>query len=1532
MISSNLYIEQINLLLYSLLTYLIFRIFVKEVNIMLEYNKKLGLYDSREEHDACGIGFYANMDNNRNHDIVEKSLEMLRRLDHRGGVGADGVTGDGAGIMTEVPYDYFSKYTDLELPAEGHYAVGMFFAKEKIAGSNHEAQFNAHFEAEGLSVIGYRDVPVDVTAIAPHVAATMPHIQQVFVALNDVSHVERMLFLARKQIENYANQQDLDLYFTSLSNRTIVYKGWLRSDQIKALYLDLNHEAYVSKLGLVHSRFSTNTFPSWKRAHPNRLLMHNGEINTIKGNVNWMRARQNELIETVFGAEKDKVKEIVDEDGSDSAIVDNALEFLSLAMEPERAAMLMIPEPWLYNKANDANVRAFYEFYSYLMEPWDGPTMISFCNGDKIGALTDRNGLRPGRYTITNDNYIVFSSEVGVIDVPEEDVAFKGQLNPGKLLLVDFKENKVVENNELKARIADELPYESWLEQFSVDLKLDQVKYESSQWSEETLTKLQKQFVYTKEEMDKYMTELVESKKDPIGAMGYDVPIAVLNEKDETLFNYFKQLFAQVTNPPIDAYREKIVTSELSYLGSEGNLLEPNEDVLNRIQLKKPVITESQLATIENSRFNVKHLSTIYSEDLETALEKLGEQAIHAVQEGNEILVLDDRVLASEDGYAMPMLLALSHIHQLLIREGLRMRTSLVALSGETREVHHVACLLGYGANAVVPYLAQRTIEQLVLNKRIDGEVAENVQAYTDTLSEGVIKVMAKMGISTVQSYQGAQIFEAIGLSDEVIDKYFTGTQSKLSGISIDMIDRENKARQTPKSEYIESGSTFQWRQQGQHHAFNPTSIHLLQHACRSNDYAKFKQFSTEVNHKRTDHIRHLMEFKTQEPIDISQVEPASEIVKRFNTGAMSYGSISEEAHQTLAEAMNRMGGKSNSGEGGENPERYTIDEEGRDHSSAIKQVASGRFGVTSDYLQHAKEIQIKVAQGAKPGEGGQLPGTKVYPWIAEVRGSTPGIGLISPPPHHDIYSIEDLAQLIHDLKNANKEANITVKLVSKTGVGTIATGVAKAYADKIVISGYDGGTGASPKTSIQHAGVPWEIGLAETHQTLMMNDLRSRVKVETDGKLLTGKDVAYACALGAEEFGFATAPLVVLGCIMMRVCHKDTCPVGIATQNQDLRALYNGRADHVVNFMHFIAEELREILAELGLKSVEELIGRTDLLQRTGNLASRRPKAAAMDVEALLYQHEGDRFKKIEQDHHLDVSLDMTRLYPEAQEAIEQGGTFTGEYVLNNEQRDVGVITGSAITRVHGTAGLPEDSIYAKTTGHAGQSLAAYTPKGFTVHHTGDANDYVGKGLSGGKIIINAPNKQREQEIIAGNVCFYGASEGKAFINGKAGERFCIRNSGVQAVVEGIGDHGLEYMTGGRIVILGDVGKNFGQGMSGGVSYIFPSDVKQFKKEHKLDTLDFDAITVKEERSVLKEMLEAHVKYTDSTKAKEILADFDNIADKVVKVIPKDYKLMMQKIDLQKRNSSQLDEALLKAFNDKRTHIESEQQLSAVY
>lgn len=1498
------------------------------------HNDKLikGLYDYREEHDACGIGFYANMDNKRSHDIIDKSLEMLRRLDHRGGVGADGMTGDGAGIMTEIPFEFFKQQiTEFKIPDEGDYAVGLFFAKERIKGSNHEKIFHQYFENEGLKILGFRDVPVNKSAIAEHVAQTMPVIQQVFIDIRNVVDVTKKLFLARKQLEYYTTTTNLELYFTSLSHKTIVYKGWLRSDQIKKLYLDLSNDLYQSKLGLVHSRFSTNTFPSWKRAHPNRMLMHNGEINTIKGNVNWMRARQHKLINTVFGKDQHKIYNIVDEDGSDSAIVDNALEFLSLSMEPEKAAMLLIPEPWLYNKSNDANVRAFYEFYSYLMEPWDGPTMISFCNGDKIGALTDRNGLRPGRYTITKDNFIVFSSEVGVVDVPESNVAFKGQLNPGKLLLVDFNEHKVIENNDLKTRIANELPYKEWIEKYKKQFDFEHIHYQSSTWSSDTLFKLQRQFAYTKEDINKYMQELVESKKDPIGAMGYDAPIAVLNDKPESLFNYFKQLFAQVTNPPIDAYREKIVTSELSYLGGEGNLINPNEHVLDRIQLKRPVLNEQHIESIDQQAFKTTYLSTLYDGSLEEALDRLGASAITAVTNGAQILVLDDSGLVDNDAFAMPMLLAISHIHQLLIKENLRMNTSLVAKSGETREVHHVACLIGYGANAVVPYLAQRTIEHMTLNEQLTGDVVTNVKAYTDVLSEGVIKVMAKMGISTVQSYQGAQIFEAIGLSDDVINRYFTGTQSKLSGLSIDQIDTENKARQQSGKEFLESGSTFQWRQQGQHHAFNPQTIFLLQHACRDNDYAKFKEYSQTVNHLRTDHIRQLLEFKSRQPISIDQVEPVSEIVKRFNTGAMSYGSISAEAHETLAQAMNELGGKSNSGEGGEDPKRYEVQVDGSNKVSAIKQVASGRFGVTSDYLQHAKEIQIKVAQGAKPGEGGQLPGTKVYPWIAKTRGSTPGIGLISPPPHHDIYSIEDLAQLIHDLKNANKDADIAVKLVSKTGVGTIASGVAKAFADKIVISGYDGGTGASPKTSIQHAGVPWEIGLAETHQTLKLNDLRSRVKLETDGKLLTGKDVAYACALGAEEFGFATAPLVVLGCIMMRVCHKDTCPVGVATQNKDLRALFRGKAHHVVNFMHFIAQELREILASLGLRSVEELVGRTDLLQRSTTI-DPKSKAASLHVERLIESFEGTNTKEIQQDHHLDIGFDLTHLYETTQPYIAEGRRYTGTFTVNNEQRDVGVITGSEITKRYGEQGLPENTINIYTNGHAGQSLAAYAPKGLTVHHTGDANDYVGKGLSGGTVIVKAPFEERQNEIIAGNVSFYGASGGKAFINGKAGERFCIRNSGADVVVEGIGDHGLEYMTGGHVLILGDVGKNFGQGMSGGVAYVIPSDIESFIKDNQLETLLMTTIKYNEEKLLIKGMLEEHIAQTNSTKAIDILKKFNYIERFVVKVIPKDYQLMMQKIALHKSLISNEDEATLAAFYDDSKVIKQTQQPAIVY
>lgn len=1476
---------------------------------------KIGLYDSREEHDACGIGFYANMNNERSHAIVEKSLEMLRRLDHRGGISADGITGDGAGIMTEIPYQYFNQVTSFSLPKEGAYAVGMMFSRDLISDTPHASAFASIFESEGLQVLGYREVPVDITCLATRVADTMPAIQQIFVSNQKAQNFDRALYLSRKQIEKYSHEQGLGLYFTSLSRRTIVYKGWLRSDQIKRLYIDLQQQDYVSKFGSVHSRFSTNTFPSWERAHPNRLLMHNGEINTIRGNVNWMRARQRRLIETVFGEEHEKVEEILDETGSDSAIVDNALEFLSLAMPPEQAAMLLIPEPWLYNKSNDPKVRAFYEFYSYLMEPWDGPTMISFCDGDKLGALTDRNGLRPGRYTITKQNEIVFSSEVGVVDVDEADVAFKGQLNPGKLLLVDFNQHKVIENHELKTTIAQQYPYQEWLETHQLNLNLETIPYQDDKLSTDEAFAMQKRYGYTKEELDKYLTELVSGGKDPIGAMGYDAPLAVLNHRPESLFNYFKQLFAQVTNPPIDAYREKIVTSELSYLGGEGNLLNPSPEALQRVQLKHPVLTHAQLDEVAKT-LKTSYLSTGYTEGLETALEALGDHVVQEVRRGATVIVLDDSDVRQSDTFAMPALLALSAIHQRLIRENLRMQTSLVVSSGETREVHHLACLVGYGANAVVPYLAQHTVADLTTQGRLEGTVAENVARYNAVLSEGLIKVMAKMGISTVQSYQGAQIFEAVGLSERLVDRYFTGTTSKLSGISIETLDAENKARQTVEGQTLDPGSTFQWRQQGQHHTFNPTTIRLLQHACRENDYAQFKAFSKVANEQTSSHIRDLFTFKAQQSIDIEQVEVVDEIVKRFKTGAMSYGSISQEAHQTLAEAMNQLGGKSNSGEGGEARSRYEEREDGRDYKSAIKQVASGRFGVTSHYLQHAKEIQIKVAQGAKPGEGGQLPGSKVYPWIAEVRGSTPGIGLISPPPHHDIYSIEDLAQLIHDLKNVNRDADITVKLVSKSGVGTIAAGVAKAFADKIVISGFDGGTGASPKTSIQHAGLPWELGLAETHQTLMLNDLRSRVRLETDGKLLTGRDVAYACMLGAEEFGFATAPLVVLGCIMMRVCHKDTCPVGIATQNGDLRKLYTGKAQYVVNYMRFVAEELREIMAELGVRTVDELVGRTDLLKRS-SVAYHHPKAREMKLETLLHQNEGTRTKVIEQQHGLEHGFDLNQLLPAAKPYIEAGTHFVGQFEIVNEQRNVGVITGSEITRNYGLKGLPEDTIVAKTTGHGGQSLGAWMPKGLTLQHTGDANDYVGKGLSGGKIVIDAPNVARENEIIVGNVCFYGATQGEAYINGRAGERFCIRNSGVHVVVEGVGDHGLEYMTGGRVVILGDVGKNFGQGMSGGVSYIFPSDVATFKAQNQLDSLDFDEVVDEEEKEMLKAMIQRHLKYTDSQKAAAILSDFDAKLKACVKVIPKDYKKMVQKIHYHQQRTTSQDEALLAAFND---------------
>lgn len=1479
--------------------------------------KQYGLYDYKNEHDACGIGFYANMDNKRSHEVVTKSLEMLERLDHRGGVGADGVTGDGAGIMTEIPHELFVKSYHSGLPDFGKYSVGLYFIEQGCSMNIFKETVEREVKNAGYSVLGFRDLPTNDETLGLHVKESIPQFIQVFTDVYDKFD----LYFVRKKIEQALNHADIEHYVSSFSNETIVYKGWLRAAQIKEFYTDLSDKRYTSKFGSVHSRFSTNTFPSWARAHPNRLLMHNGEINTIKGNVNWMKARTKELLTDTFGARGREIEDIVDESGSDSAIVDNVLEFLNLTMSPEQAAMILIPEPWKYQSYDNKAVRDFYEYYSYLMEPWDGPTMISFCDNHKLGALTDRNGLRPGRYYITKHNEIIFSSEVGVFDTDEEDVIYKGQLSPGKLLLVDFDQSKVIENDELKDRIAREHSYSDWIN--SVNNRVEENSYTPNIQDKELMHRALVKFGYTKEDIEKYMEPVRTDKKDPVGAMGFDQPLAFLSERPKLLFDYFKQHFAQVTNPPLDSYREKIVTSETQYLGGEGHLLTPGADNLNRVKIERPVITDDLLQSEKVQDLGVKYLDVTYEGSLEDALQALANNALKEAENG--VLVLTDERILSENRYAIPSLLATSAVHQALIKENVRTKTSIITKSCEIREVHHVAMLIGFGANALIPHLAQETLYSVHQDE-------QTVLDYNIGLTEGLIKVMAKMGISTVQSYHGAQVFEAVGLSKKMMHDYFGNAPSKIGGKSIDDIDRDNKKLQDTESEYLESGSKFQWRQQGDYHVINPDSIRLLQLACRTNDHAAFKEYSDNMKTSHDSSIRHLLKFKPKRSISIERVESADKIVKRFKTGAMSFGSISAEAHETLAEAMNKIGGRSNSGEGGENPGRYVVKEEGKEYSSAIKQVASGRFGVNSEYLNSAKEIQIKVAQGAKPGEGGQLPGGKVYPWVAEIRNSTPGVGLISPPPHHDIYSIEDLAQLIHDLKNANREADIAVKLVSKDGVGTIASGVAKAYADKIVVSGYDGGTGASPITSIQHAGLPWELGLSETHQTLMLNGLRSRVTLETDGKLMTGRDVAVACALGAEEFAFATAPLVVLGCIMMRVCHKDTCPVGIATQNGDLRKLYTGKADHVVNFMYFIAEEVREILAELGLRSMDELVGAVEYLEADEEKI-REHKAEDIELSPILAQVEGERYKTKQQEHPFEWSLDEQVILNDYETDVKKGIQHEEAYNVRNRHRNVGVRLGSLITKLHGMDSLPQHYYRVNTFGHGGQSYGAFIPKGLTMIHTGDLNDYVGKGMSGGQIIVKAPNIARSHEIIVGNVCLYGAIKGEVYINGIAGERFGVRNSGVDIVVEGIGDHGLEYMTGGRVLILGNIGKNFAAGMSGGIAYIInDQSIEENTDLMNKEMVEISKVTDARELRKVTTMIDKHYEKTNSYNAEKILERLAQEEIEIIKVIPTEYKTMQQRIRHHMKNTMDRDDAELKAFNNETTGSEDGLEQMNIY
>ncbi|MFD2613809.1 glutamate synthase large subunit [Paenibacillus gansuensis] len=1512
--------------------------------------EKQGLYDPQFERDACGMGFVANIKGNKSHNIVREGLEVLVNMDHRGGQGAEKNTGDGAGIMVQIPHTFFAGELNKEgiaLPADGEYGVGMVF----LPYNNEEQrkQFEKTLESvvreEGQTLIGWRTVPTDDTGLGDSAKAAQPYVRQIFVGrsgdIQDTLAFERKLYIIRKRAEQairYSGMQGGEsFYFASFSCKKIVYKGMLTPEQVSTFYTELQNPALESAIALVHSRFSTNTFPSWERAHPYRYAIHNGEINTLRGNVNWMHARQAQIATEVFGEDLNKIKPIIDNDGSDTAMFDNTLEFLYLSGRSlPHVAMMMVPEPWANHDSMKPEKRAFYEYHSCLMEPWDGPAAMAFTDGTQIGAILDRNGLRPARYYVTKDDKIILSSEAGVVDVPEENVLYKDRLRPGRILLVDTKEGRIISDEELKASIVAENPYQEWIDEHLVSLEdLPEAK-ELPEPDHATVLQRQNAFGYTFEDLRKVFEPMAQSGVEPMASMGYDAPLAVLSEKPQRLYNYFKQLFAQVTNPPIDAIREEIVTATGTTVGPERNLLNPEPESCRQIRMKSPILSNEEFAKLRHIRrpgFKAISLPILFTaaegeQGLEKALDLMCEAADRVIAKGHNLLILSDRGIDRENA-AIPALLAVSCLHHHLIRQGTRTKVSLLLESGEPREIHHFALLLGYGVSAVNPYLALESLDDMIrqgLLTNISHQKA--VQHYIKAATKGVLKVLSKMGISTIQSYRGAQIFEAVGLREEFINKYFTWTPSRIGGIGLETVAQEalaahNKAFTEEGVDLtLETGGDYAWRKDGEEHLFSPQTIHALQQAVRKNDYATFKKYTSMFDDQSEKHLtlRGLLEFKkTQPSVPLEEVESVESIMKRFNTGAMSYGSISKEAHEDLAIAMNRVGGKSNTGEGGEDPARFIPDANGDSRRSAIKQVASGRFGVTSNYLVNADEIQIKMAQGAKPGEGGQLPGRKVYPWVAEVRGSTPGVGLISPPPHHDIYSIEDLAELIYDLKNANPRARINVKLVSEVGVGTIAAGVAKGRADVVLVSGYDGGTGASPQTSVRHAGLPWELGLAETHQTLLLNNLRDRIVVQTDGKLMSGRDVAVAALLGAEEFGFSTAPLIALGCIMMRVCHLDTCPVGVATQNPALREKYMGDPEHVANFMRFIAMELREWMAELGFRSLNEMVGRSDLLDSRKALSHY--KAKGLDLSPLLYQPEIDadqsRYARHEQDHGLEQTLDMQQLLSVAQPALESRTPVQGIFPIKNTNRVTGTILGSEVTRRYGREGLPEDTIRLHFKGSAGQSFGAFVPKGITLTLEGDSNDYVGKGLSGGKIIVKPSEKATfapEENVIIGNVALYGGTSGEAYFNGIAGERFCVRNSGVQAVVEGVGDHGCEYMTGGKVVILGATGRNFAAGMSGGVAYVYDAD-RQFVNRCNIEMVLLERIEEESEAEELKALIQKHVDYTGSPQGERILNSWNSALGNFVKVIPKDYKRMMDSIERVKRTGVTHEQAVMAAF-----------------
>ncbi len=1511
--------------------------------------KKQGLYDPQFEHDACGVGFVANIKGVKSHEIIRQGLTILENLDHRGAVGSEPNTGDGAGILLQMPDAFFRQVCaplGIELPASGCYGVAMVFTSPEAPDrSSARHVLERIVREEGLTILGWRVVPTDNSSLGDTAKAGEPMVRQLFLQWNgsggDEQAFNRKLYIVNQRAIHEIRDAEVDPYWyvSSISTRTIIYKGMLMPVQVDRYFPDLRDPAMVSAIALVHSRFSTNTFPSWDRAHPYHFLAHNGEINTLRGNVNWMHARQSLFASELFGDDIKKVLPVINTNGSDSAMFDNCLELLVMSGRSlPHAIMMMVPEPWESHEGMDKDKRAFYEYHSCLMEPWDGPAAVAFTDGRCIGAVLDRNGLRPCRYYITDDGLVIMASEAGVLQVPAEKILQKGRLQPGKMFLVDTEQGRIIPDEEIKQELSAAKPYAAWLK--DNHLLLEELPDAPLAHEADHFTVLQRQqaFGYTFEDQRVILGPMAVDGMQPLGSMGTDTPLAVLSDQPQLLYNYFKQLFAQVTNPPIDPIREEIITSTLVRIGAEANLLKPSAASARVIRLEQPILSNEEfekLRNLDQSGFKTTTLSLLFKaadgpEGMEKALESLFNAAIRFIETGSTILILSDRGVNAEFT-AIPALLAVAGLHHHLIRTATRTRVSLILESGEPREVHHFATLLGYGVTAINPYLAFESIDDMIEQGMLPGlDHKKAVKNFLKASIKGVVKTMAKMGISTIQSYRGAQIFEAVGLHHSVIDKYFTWTPSRiegtdLNGIATELLVRHRKAypQRTVAEPTLDPGGQYQWRKDGEEHLFNPLTIQSLQKATRTGDYQEFKVFSALIDEQSSRHytLRGMLDFKEYVPISIDEVEPVEEIMKRFKTGAMSYGSISQEAHEALAIAMNRIGGKSNTGEGGEDPERFTwTNELGDSKNSAIKQVASGRFGVTSDYLSNAGEIQIKMAQGAKPGEGGELPGTKVFPWIAKTRHTTPGVGLVSPPPHHDIYSIEDLAELIHDLKNANRRARISVKLVSEVGVGTIAAGVAKAHADVVLISGYDGGTGASPISSIKHAGLPWELGLAETHQTLLLNNLRSRIVIEVDGQLKTGRDVAIAALLGAEEFGFATAPLVTLGCIMMRVCHSNTCPAGVATQDPALRARFAGKPEYVVNFMRFVAQEVREIMAQLGVRTFNEMIGRANVLEPKKAIAHW--KAKGLDFSSILYRpevgiHVG-RYCTEAQDHGLDKSIDMTRLLDICEPAIKRGERVSAELPITNVDRVVGTIVGNEITRSHGPAGLPDGTVSLRFLGSAGQSFGAFIPKGMTLELSGDANDYLGKGLSGGTIILYPPagsNFKAEENIIVGNVTLYGATSGTAYIRGMAGERFCVRNSGADAVVEGVGDHGCEYMTGGTVVILGATGRNFAAGMSGGTAYVLDT-LGEFTANCNTQMVAIEQLD-DTDKALLKAMIEKHEEYTKSARATIVLANWNVYSNSFVKVMPMDYKRVLLALARAKAAGLTGDEALNAAFEE---------------